>query len=98
MPDDRNGLPVMEPDAVEDLGMADDLIVADDRLVQLSEDLQDAGNATQAREYALLLGVDGGGGAQPGFDARCGSGVTRRFVFKQRVLQNGCNSAAMPVQ
>ncbi len=58
--DDGDGLPFAHAHAVEDLGVAGDFGVRGDGAVEHGEDIEDARDAAQSGEHAVLLGENGG--------------------------------------
>ena len=69
--------------------MSSDLIVSCDGAIERGVNVENARNAAEAGDNALLLGEDGGGSALIGIDAGVAGGIARGAVLGERVLQNG---------
>jgi len=98
--DDGNRAAGLEAHAVEDFGVNADVsaaLGADGAGFQLREDIEDAGDGADPGENAILLGADGRLRLLQGIDAGGSSGVARGVIFRQRVLEDGGNTARIPV-
>jgi hypothetical protein len=84
-------LTLLDPDSIEHLGVVNHLKTARSPLVEPDEDLQKAGNTTQAGDHAILPGEDSARRPQSGFD-----GHGRRDVVG-RPFQGGFNTPALPI-
>src|SRR5260221_13462395 len=71
--------------------------MADCMLVQLLVNLQYPGNGANPGQNAVLLGQDGGSGALVQLNAGARSRIASGFVLQQCMLQNGAESAAVPI-
>src|SRR6202023_1957396 len=60
--DDGEGLALLDPDAVGDLGMADDFEAAERGGAAAGEGVEEGGNAAESGDDAGLFGDDGAGG------------------------------------
>ena len=98
VPDDGDRLVLVQAHAIENFRMAGHLIVRDDGTVERGEHVEDGWNHAHAGEHAILLGEHDAGGSLIGLDAGIAGRIARGPVFEQRVLDNGCDTAAVPIQ
>jgi len=91
--DDGNGLSAVQAHAVENLGMAGDLVMRDYRAVERGIDIENARDRPNASENAILLGNHRANGALVGIDAGIAGRIARCPVFEQRILKYGGDAA-----
>ena len=97
VPDHGDRLAVVQAHAIENFGMAGDLVVRDHGAIQRGIHVENARHAADPGQNAILLREDGAGGALAGIDAGIAGGIAGRAVFEQRVLENRGNPSAVPV-
>src|SRR5271165_2350018 len=97
VPDDSNRLSLVQPDAIEDFCMGRNLVMGSHRAIQGGIHVQNAGDAADARENAVLLGENRSRGTLVRINAGIAGGVARRAILQQRVLDNRGDASAIPV-
>ena len=95
--DDGDGLAFVQTHAIENFVVGSDLVVRGDGSVERGVDVEDAADAADASENAILLGEERGGGALTGIDAGVTGGIAGGPVFEQRVLDNCRDASAVEV-
>ena len=68
--------------------MGGDFVVRSDGAVECGVNIENAGDAADAGENAILFGENGGGGTLVGIDAGIAGGIAGGAVFEQRVLDD----------
>ena len=88
VPDHRDRLPFVQPHSVKNLRMGRDFVVRGDRTIERGVYIEDASDASDAGQNAILLGQDRCRRPLVGIDAGVAGRIARRPVFEQRVLEN----------
>src|SRR6185437_11656686 len=93
----RNGLTIVQPYSVENLGMTGYFVMRCYGSIKHGIHIENPRYATDSSENTILFRNNGSGRALAGIDA----GITRRVaggaIFQQRVLNNGRYAATVPI-
>src|SRR5208283_5369836 len=95
--DHRDRLALMKTHSIENFGMPSNFIVRSNGAVERGVDIENAADAANAGENAILLGQNRRRGALIRVDAGVAGGVARSPVFEQRVLENCGDASATKV-
>ncbi len=95
--DDGDGLTFVQTHTIENFGMRGDFVMRSDGAIEGGVNVEDAGDAADAGENAILFGENGGGGALVGIDAGVAGGVAGGAVLEQRVLNDRSDASAVEV-
>ncbi len=88
MADHRDGLSLVQPNAIENLRMRSDFIVRRDSPIERGVHIENARHAADPGQNAILLGDDRRRRSLVRVNAGVAGGIPRRPVFEQRILQN----------
>ena len=78
--------------------MTDDLVMSNGSFVERAVDLQDAIDASQTRQDAVLLRMNRCGGSHARIDACLSCGVASGTIFEKSSLENFSDAPAVPIQ
>ena len=91
-------LPIVQPNPIEDLRMADYFVVPYDRLVETAVNLKDAIHNSETGKNAVLFGVNRSRGSHARIDACLSCGVAGGTIFEEGSFENFSDAPAVPIQ